>query len=461
MLITVMCEGCKRELRTKGPIVNNTLKCTRCGHLQYVASETPARGSGVHYIPGMLGQAGNDRPANSRVDIEAILARARSATAQAPPAPGQTPVSRLVVSDIGPPPGPTPRVVTRETSSPATPPTMGDYLYWLFLLALIPLGLSVLRPKDDIKERFEHTQQAHPEAFKRWSEGEEPTLDDLLTSLPGERIEGALLPRNTWMHWAYAGLAVVGFLGLIVVMFPSKAINVKNLLLIGAFTGTVGIIMLFAVQIAAELTQGLWLRGGGIVTLIFYILKFIGYSYRSAMDPNSNFMLSFLGFTFGVGLCEELCKALPIVWYYRNFNELSWRGACRWGLASGAGFGIAEGIMYSADFYNGVHSGSIYFVRFISCVGLHSIWSASVALTLYRCQETIQGEMRLHDYFLPLLRILAVAMVFHGVYDTVLKMHLNELALATAVVSFGWLAWQIESLREEDKSALSAAETAA
>jgi hypothetical protein len=44
-----------------------------------------------------------------------------------------------------------------------------------------------------------------------------------------------------------------------------------------------------------------------------------------------------------------------------------------WGMASGIGFGIAEGIMYSGRYYNGVAGADIHYVRFLSCVALHAI----------------------------------------------------------------------------------------
>ena len=59
--------------------------------------------------------------------------------------------------------------------------------------------------------------------------------------------------------------------------------------------------------------------------------------------------MSFLGFTAGVGFCEEVCKAIPLLVYYREPNKQTWRGAFLWGLASGVGFGVAEGIMTSRN----------------------------------------------------------------------------------------------------------------
>jgi RsiW-degrading membrane proteinase PrsW (M82 family) len=226
------------------------------------------------------------------------------------------------------------------------------------------------------------------------------------------------------------------------------------LLGIGLFTATVGILFLFIVQHIAAWTEGRWLIGRSIVVLIFYIAKFIGFSYRSALDPDTNFILSFLGFTFGVGLCEELCKAVPLLWHFRQARTtLTWRGAFLWGLASGAAFGIAEGIIYAGSFYNGIAPVSTYLVRFISCVALHAVWTGSVGITLFKCQELIQQELAWYEFFPPLLRVLGVAMVLHGLYDTLLKKDLHALALVTAVASFAWLAWQVGTIgREEEAS---------
>ena len=43
--------------------------------------------------------------------------------------------------------------------------------------------------------------------------------------------------------------------------------------------------------------------------------------------------------------------------------------------------------------------------------------------------------------------LVSVPMVLHGLYDTLLKKDYHVLALLTALASFIWLAWQIESAR--------------
>jgi RsiW-degrading membrane proteinase PrsW (M82 family) len=177
------------------------------------------------------------------------------------------------------------------------------------------------------------------------------------------------------------------------------------------------------------------------------ILAFIGWSYRSALDPDSNLLLSAVGFTFGVGLCEELTKALPLFFYFQRDAAMGWRGACLWGLASGVGFGVSEGIMYAGDHYNGISGGEIYIVRFVSCVALHAMWAASVGIAIARQIEEYEKASDNGEFALFMLRMLAVPMVLHGLYDTLLKKDMNVYALVIAVLSFGWLAMQIEKAR--------------
>jgi RsiW-degrading membrane proteinase PrsW (M82 family) len=181
------------------------------------------------------------------------------------------------------------------------------------------------------------------------------------------------------------------------------------------------------------------------------VFALIGLSYSMALDPEMGFSPSFIGFTLGVGLCEELTKAIPLLIYYKIGNTQSWRGAFLWGLASGAGFGVAEGIMYSADFYNGLAGPGIYIVRFVSCVALHAIWTGSVGISINQRQYLLRDEQEHWIlYVLAVLWMIAIPMVLHGLYDTLLKKELEFLALVVAAASFGYLAWQISRLRTSD-----------
>jgi RsiW-degrading membrane proteinase PrsW (M82 family) len=121
-----------------------------------------------------------------------------------------------------------------------------------------------------------------------------------------------------------------------------------------------------------------------------------------------------------------------------------------WGLGSGAGFGIAEAVLYSGQYYNGVSSGGIYMVRFFSCVALHAIWTGSAAITLHKNQHLVQQVENWYDYIPVLVRILFVPMVLHGLYDTLLKKEMSGLALGVAALSFLFLAFQLSRLQSSD-----------
>lgn len=201
-------------------------------------------------------------------------------------------------------------------------------------------------------------------------------------------------------------------------------------------------------QLAAVFAAGRFLFFG-LGSIFMWILKLIGWSYIAALHPGSPFVLSFLGFTLGVGLCEEVCKVLPVLAHFHGRRpRLSWQGACLWGLASGVGFGVAEGIMYSGSYYNGIEGGEVYLMRFVSCVALHAVWTAACGIMVYNQQAMIQGPMSWYEWIMPIFIIAGVPMVLHGLYDTLLKKELPALALLVALASFGWLAYLVETRRD-------------
>ncbi len=343
-------------------------------------------------------------------------------------------------------------LLSHETDDP-----VWNRRYWFLAAALIPLFFSFFHHREtDLRKKLEKTlQKAAPavqEKAKEVLESDHATLDDLLAVLPGDRLDGALLPRKTHVHWAFALVSAAGFLGTILVLFPRGRETAKHLLVAGAFTGTLGILLLLAVQWIAFSTQGVWLRGGGRAALILLVLKFIGFSYRAALDPENGVIASFFGFTCGVGLCEELSKQLPVIAHYWNGGSMSWRSAALWGMASGIGFGVSEGITYSSDFYNGSEGGQIYAVRFVSCVALHAFWAAAAAIALSKDGTTLSRADHQTIAF-PILKAIAIPMALHGAYDTLLKKDLGIAAFVMAVASFAWLAFQIERSRKEDAGA--------
>jgi RsiW-degrading membrane proteinase PrsW (M82 family) len=145
-----------------------------------------------------------------------------------------------------------------------------------------------------------------------------------------------------------------------------------------------------------------------------------------------------------VGLCEEICKAMPLLYRYNSEALGSWRVACMCGLASGAGFGVSEAIQYSSHFYNGVAGADLYWIRFISCVGLHALWTGGGAIMLFKRRDLLEGNSG-WNFFFMVVALLSAPIVLHGLYDTLLKKEMQSWALLVAVATFGWFCWQVET----------------
>lgn len=332
---------------------------------------------------------------------------------------------------------------TQAPAVPSAPPAEAprlpcETLYWILLLTLLPL-VSVLFQDDKLTpaKRLEKTLSADPALKKqvdKLMKSDDGTVEDLFDLLPNRKLDdSALLPRGSVEHWRFAGVAGMAFFVLIGVFMAWRVTSPLWLVLVAAFTASFGIAFLFILQ------------------------DFIGLGMMLTLQPGSTFFSNLLGFVFFVGLGEELCKALPVIFYVRTFKQATWRGACLWGMASGVGFGVAEGVHYSMQQYHGVATADIYLVRFTACVTLHAVWSASVGITLFFSRQavgkvivamTYGGDLSWGDLLPPLLRVLGVAMALHGFYDTLLTQDVILPALVVALLSFAWLGWQIEESRE-------------
>ncbi len=292
-------------------------------------------------------------------------------------------------------------------------------------------------------ERVGQTVEAHPEVRARYEDLPAPSPKAaVLAVLPGDRCDGALLPYDTWGHWALAAASAAGFSGLVWLLFPPGQSKLWHLAAVGTFTGTASIVLLLALQFLAFHVGFVVPRGA--VTLLWDLVALIGQSYRMALDDRFGSPSSALGFTAGVGFCEEACKARPLLFKVRTTGFRNRRSALLWGLTSGVGFGLSEGITYASTYYNGILGGQIYAVRFVSCVALHGIWAAAVGVAVYRNRAGFLVQMNAFKWIGRTLRVVIVPMCLHGPYDTLLKQQYDAAALGVALASFGWLAVQIE-----------------
>jgi RsiW-degrading membrane proteinase PrsW (M82 family) len=356
-----------------------------------------------------------------------------------------------------------------STAAPLTPPAH-NYRYFVFLLALMPLCWMLVAPaifgSDDeyVISQVEEGELPDDEALAAGETPEVLAPEDLADIesfdveelvdmyLQNGKLPGAHLSSDSWLHWLYAILAAGTFLGLMLYCLPLGNATPTQLIVIGVVTATGGLIFLFGIQFLGAIAWALPL-GGNIIMLIFVgIFRLLGFAYYAATLDDGPFLLLFFGFTFGVGLCEEFTKSLPVLFRGRDGQESDWRGAGGRGFASGVGFGVAEGIIYSSGEYNGIAPFSTYLVRFASCVTLHAVWTYAVGIMIWRYRQELAEEEDWRYLSLTLLKVLAVPMTLHGLYNTALTKELPSLALVAALASFGWLALQIELVMRRERN---------
>ena len=451
MPIPVLCPACGQRHKAPDAAAGRTLKCLACGGP--VAVPAPEIDPAAVLLeddapPPHLPEA-IPVPAELPVEDESY-ALSEPPEPEPPPPPKRGPVR---------PPKPKPDVATLPPLTTDDPPIWRRHLHWLLVFAMIPLAASLLSKPDD-EDLFEKIARTLDDApadarvrFESRVGADDATLDDLIEALPRQRVKGAWLARGTHAHWGMALAATALFLVFFMFLASDGSARPTHVLAVGLFTATIGVGFLLLVQVIAASTDGRPTVGRGVFIVVFALLRFIAFSYAAALDPENGFWLSFFGFTFGVGLCEELVKTVPLFAFRDGPAGKTWRGLFVWGLASGAGFGIAEGILYAGDYYNGIAGPGIYVVRFVSCVALHATWSGSVAVMLYRMRDRIEQIEVWHDWIGPVMVVIAVPMVLHGLYDTCLKREMNGAALAVAAASFGWLAFQTGRLYGTDDAA--------
>ncbi len=218
-------------------------------------------------------------------------------------------------------------------------------------------------------------------------------LRQLIGLLPEKKLSGALLSADSYAHWAIGIGAALFFTVLICVIFDNGNASLWHVLGTGFFTATLGVLTLLVFQflsmVAVNAPFRLRVRGSIIFLIIYAVLVFFAFSYHCAGNTDGGFLLNFFGYTCGVGFCEEVCKALPLLIIFSGESEFNRKACTLLGIASGVGFGVSEGIMYSGSFYNGIEGIDIYLVRFISCVGLHGIWAASMAILICKHQVNL------------------------------------------------------------------------
>ncbi len=136
---------------------------------------------------------------------------------------------------------------------------------------------------------------------------------------------------------------------------------------------------------------------------------------------NQGLVFRLLGFVLGVGLLEELCKALPVyLLLYRSQKLQDPLSAAFYGAMSGLGFAIAEGAAYSFRYAVGLSKGQLGLgayvaantIRFVSLPLFHAILAGIVGYFIGLA--VINPSRRSALCFIGI----AIAATLHGLYNT-------------------------------------------
>lgn len=134
------------------------------------------------------------------------------------------------------------------------------------------------------------------------------------------------------------------------------------------------------------------------------------------LTESKNFIGQFIGYTLGVGIVEETIKAIPLFYILKKTESpLIPQTMVYYGLMSGIGFGVLEGVLYQTTTNKELAYNEAFFMniaRLTSLPFLHAIWAA------------IAGYFLSFSFLYPLYRkglwVLSILIpaLLHGFYDT-------------------------------------------
>jgi RsiW-degrading membrane proteinase PrsW (M82 family) len=211
-----------------------------------------------------------------------------------------------------------------------------------------------------------------------------------------------------------------------------RGISGLSALLVFLSTAVAGVSLLLAFQWCAEFTLKHGPVYAGKATVWIWIIQFAGKCY--AWSGSADFFKQTVGCVFGIGVCEELTKILPLaVVLFTGYakplaGRTNYRAFVALGFLSGLAFGISEAlVVYSPwaqtlqidDSGMGVLGTPITsgLNRWFSCVPMHALWGAADAAVLWLLStRLLSAKSPLAKFGILILATMAMAVV-HGLYD--------------------------------------------
>ena len=152
--------------------------------------------------------------------------------------------------------------------------------------------------------------------------------------------------------------------------------------------------------------------------LVFIVWDLFGISKYIPMYHllESPYPFKILGYTFGVGLMEELVKLLPLIYICQKAKEpIIPQTLVFYGLMSGIAFGVYEGVQYQLENNVEFDYSMSYFLniaRMTSLPFLHAVWCGIAGYFISFAH--LYPKYRISLFFLAW----GIPMVLHGIYDS-------------------------------------------
>ncbi len=206
---------------------------------------------------------------------------------------------------------------------------------------------------------------------------------------------------------------------------------------VGLFTAVIGIIVLLVLQFLASLATHTHYIPHGRIGLIWLVLAGIGWAYD--LTNSSNIVLRWLGFVFGVGLCEESAKLMPLVAIilWKIGGRMDIRTFLMLGFASGLGFGIGEALYCYAPWTGNYAVGS-NIIRWYAAVPSHAVYTTVCAACLWKLADRLTSAEDFWSRALVVAMAVGAMAVVHGTYDTICSLGVT-VSLITEALSLALL----------------------
>ncbi len=194
------------------------------------------------------------------------------------------------------------------------------------------------------------------------------------------------------------------------------------------------------------LVASMFTTGIGGMFLLFALYEHVMPAAYYNLVASESGLVQLFGFIFRVGICEELCKALPIIGYLLwKRRQADASTVVLVGVFSGLGFAAFENIQYSdrsisqslelAQQHGAVVTAFAIIdvlLRSLSCVFCHAVWSGIVGYFL--AVAWLTGKRRGALFLVGLL----TASILHGVYNWLLVV-LSQRTFAAFVVAVSFM----------------------